>query len=284
MAFLFVTLLKSRVKPVFSGRLNSKISWHESIFSNSKISTGFPQLSETTVPIFYSFLPTKPGCGNLWFQYYRKLSGRQTPIGLSTLLQVGGGLLWLNEALRESDPELRITLTDFYPNLGAFAYTRAQADNFDYVEEPVNALEVPGDLKGVRTQFLSLHHFKPADARAILQNAVDANSPIAVFEGQERSLPSILAMIFSPITVLLTTPFIRPFKVGRIIFTYLIPMVPLFVLWDGIVSSLRTYSVKEMEALIEGVEGKDTFDWEVQRVKSGPGVVLYLLGLPKKGG
>lgn len=195
----------------------------------------------------------------------------------------GGGLLWLNEALRESDPELRITLTDFYPNLGAFAYTRAQADNFDYVEESVNALEVPENLKGVRTQFLSLHHFKPADARAILQNAVDAKSPIAVFEGQERSLPSILAMIFSPITVLLTTPFIRPFKVGRIIFTYLIPIVPLFVLWDGIVSSLRTYSVKEMEALIEGVEGKDTFDWEVQRVKSGPGVVLYLLGLPKKG-
>lgn len=195
----------------------------------------------------------------------------------------GGGLLWLNETLKESDPELHITLTDYYPNLDAFAYTKAQADNFDYIEQSVNALKVPENLKGVRTQFLSLHHFKPADARAILQNAVDAKSPIAIFEGQERSLPSILAMIFSPITVLLTTPFIRPFKPGRIIFTYLIPIVPLFVMWDGIVSSLRTYSVREMEELIDGVQGKDSFDWEVKRVKSGPGVVLYLLGLPENG-
>lgn len=194
----------------------------------------------------------------------------------------GGGLIWLNETLRENSPELKITLTDYYPNLSAFAYTKAQADNFDYVEEPVNALQVPENLKGVRTQFLSLHHFKPSEARSILQNAVDAKSPIAIFEAQERSLPSVLAMIFSPITVLLTTPFIRPFKPGRIIFTYLIPIVPLFVMWDGIVSSLRTYSVKEMEELIEGVDGKDSFDWEVKRVKSGPGVILYLLGLPKK--
>lgn len=194
----------------------------------------------------------------------------------------GGGLLWLNETLKETNPELKVTLTDFYPNLAAFGHTKAQADNFDFIREPVNALKVPAELKGVRTQFLSFHHFKAADAKAILQNAVDARSPIAIFEGQERSLPSILAMIFSPITVLLATPFIRPFKLGRIIFTYLIPIVPLFVMWDGIVSSLRTYSVKEMEELIAKVEGKDTFDWEVKRIKSGPGVILYLLGLPKR--
>jgi len=68
---------------------------------------------------------------------------------------------------------------------------------------------------------------------------------------------------------------------GRIIFTYLIPIVPLFVLWDGIVSSLRTYNIEEMKVLINGVEGKEKFNWEVGKVKSGPGVVLYLLGTKK---
>ncbi|WP_422861061.1 hypothetical protein [Flagellimonas sp. W118] len=104
---------------------------------------------------------------------------------------------------------------------------------------------------------------------------------IGIFEGQERSIPSILAMLFSPISVLLTTPFIRPFKIGRLIFTYLIPVVPLFVLWDGIVSSLRTYSVKEMNALVDQLNDKESFEWEIKRVKSGPGVILYLLGIPK---
>ncbi|WP_282161208.1 hypothetical protein [Ulvibacterium marinum] len=194
----------------------------------------------------------------------------------------GGGLVWLNSELKKDVPDLRILLTDFYPNIPAFRLTKEKADNFDYVKTPVDARDVPEDLIGLRTQFLSLHHFKPNDAKRILQNAINTNSPIAIFEGQERSLPSILAMLFSPISVLLTTPLIRPFKFGRIIFTYLIPIVPLFVLWDGVVSSLRTYSVKEMNGLVKDLNGTEHYNWEIDRVKSGPSVILYLLGTKKE--
>ena len=107
----------------------------------------------------------------------------------------GGGLISLNNALKKKQPDVRILLTDFYPNTGAFEYTR-QSDNFDFVATPVDARQVPQNLKGLRTQFLSFHHFKPDDAQQILQNAVDARSAIAIFEGQERSLPSIVAMVF----------------------------------------------------------------------------------------
>ncbi len=193
----------------------------------------------------------------------------------------GGGLIWLNEELKKTNPNLKIILTDFFPNISAFEYTKKQSDNFEYIKEPVDARDVPKELKGLRTQFLSFHHFKQKDARQILQNAVDSNSGIAIFEGQERSFPSLLAMFFSPISVLLTTPFIRPFKIGRIIFTYLIPIVPLFVWWDGIVSSLRTYSVKEMKELVGSLEYHEKYDWEIDRLKSGPGVILYLLGTKK---
>lgn len=193
----------------------------------------------------------------------------------------GGGLIWLNAELRKNNPDLKITLTDFYPNVSAFKYTKDQADNVDYIEKPVDARNVPIELKGLRTQFLSLHHFKPNDAKQILQNAINSSSSIAIFEAQERSFPSILAMLFSPLSVLFTTPFIRPFKIGRIIFTYLIPIVPLFVLWDGVVSSLRTYSVKEMNELVANLNGMENYDWEINKVKAGPGVVLYLLGTPK---
>ena len=193
----------------------------------------------------------------------------------------GGGFIWLNSELKKNIPDLKITLTDFYPNIPAFELTKKKADNFEFIDRPVDARNVPTELKGLRTQFLSLHHFKPSDAKQILQNAINANQSIAIFEAQERSVPSIMAMLFSPLTVLFTTPFIRPFKIGRIIFTYLIPIVPLFVLWDGIVSSLRTYSVKEMKQLVDTLDGKELYDWEIDKVKSGPGVVLYLLGTQK---
>ncbi|WP_291724913.1 hypothetical protein [Bernardetia sp.] len=193
----------------------------------------------------------------------------------------GGGLIWLNEALKKNNPHLKIILTDYYPNITAFEHTKSVAKNFDYIPTSVDAKNVPQDLKGVRTQFLSFHHFKPIEAKQILQNAVDAEQSIAIFEAQERTIPSILAMLFSPITVLLVTPFIRHFSIGRIIFTYFIPIVPLFVLWDGVVSSLRTYSVKEMTQLVEELNNKESFDWKIDRIKSGPGSILYLIGTKK---
>lgn len=194
----------------------------------------------------------------------------------------GGGLIWLNSKLKKHVPHLKILLTDLYPNLSAFEYFGNKADNIAYLKEPVDARNVPENLNGLRTLFLSLHHFNPVDAKRILQNAVDSHNSIAVFEAQERTFPSLLAMFLSPLTVLFTTPFIKPFKFGRLIFTYLLPIVPLFVWWDGIVSSLRTYSIKEMKELVKSLDKTEKYDWEINKVKSGPGTILYLLGTPKR--
>ena len=193
----------------------------------------------------------------------------------------GGGLLWLNGEFKKKMPDLKILLTDYFPNIEAFEYMKRQAANFDYLPDSVDARAMPPDLKGLRTQFLSFHHFKPADALKILQNAVDAEQPIAIFEAQERSFASFVTLFFSPISVLLTTPFIKPFKIGRIVFTYLIPLVPLMVWWDGLVSSLRTYSVKEMEELVAQVDGNESYDWDIGRLRNKLGVNMYLLGTKK---
>jgi hypothetical protein len=137
-------------------------------------------------------------------------------------------------------------------------------------------------LKGFRTQFLSLHHFRPEDAKAILQNALDNNQPIGIFEGQQRDFKNILRMLLSPIAVLLMTPFIRPIKVDRIIFTYLIPIIPLCTLWDGIISVLRTYHVTELKQMISELRNNKQFDWEVDIAKGKSNDILYLLGTHKK--
>lgn len=193
----------------------------------------------------------------------------------------GGGLIWLNQELQKEIDELQITLTDFYPNLEAFKHTQEQAKNISYVEESIDARDVPSKLQGLRTMFLSFHHFNKTDAQLILENVMKSGESIAIFEAQERSLTSIIAMLFSPVSVLFTTPFIRPFSLGRILFTYFIPLVPIFVMWDGVVSSLRTYSVAEMKAMIEEVDKKQAYQWQVEKVQSGPGVILYLTGRKK---
>lgn len=190
----------------------------------------------------------------------------------------GGGLLWINEQLKKTFPELKLVLTDIYPNLPAYKTAQKEANNISYIKDPIDARNVPVDLDGLRTHFLSFHHFNPKDAQLILQNVINANHSIALFEGQERSVSSVLAMVFSPLTVLFVTPFIRPLSLGRILFTYIIPLVPLFIFWDGMVSALRTYSVEEMKELVGSLNGSENYYWEINKVKSGPSVILYLLG------
>ncbi len=240
----------------------------------------FPDLLRDYMTDFLQFLSNKTKLFSPAIPILERIIGQSEDHTIIDLASGGGGgLIWLNTKLQNKFSDLKIVLTDLYPNREAFEYIKKQASNLTYVDTPVDARKVPEDLKGLRTQFLSLHHFKPDDAVMILQNAVDSQNNIAIFEAQERSLASILAMFFSPITVLLTTPFIRPFKIGRIIFTYLIPLVPVFVWWDGIVSSLRTYSVKEMQELISKVKGNENYIWEIKKIKSGPGVILYLTGI-----
>jgi hypothetical protein len=193
----------------------------------------------------------------------------------------GGGLINLINALENDHPNLNVILTDFYPNEHAFSYTVKQSTRFSYKKESIDARNVPNSLVGLRTQFLSLHHFKEEDAIKIIQNAVDTQSAIAMFESQERNIKSVIAMILSPINVLFVTPFIRPFSFGRIIFTYLIPLVPLFIMLDGILSALRTYTVSEMKELVGNVKGNENYTWEIGKIKSGPATILHLIGVPK---
>ncbi len=208
-------------------------------------------------------------------------------IGNNTIIDIasggGGGIIKIAEHLKNSIPHVKIILSDYYPNIAAFKRAKAkQSDVFDYIEYSVNAMNVPPALQGFRTQFLSFHHFRPKEAKAIIQNAVDNRQAIGIFEVQQRNFKNFIQRLFSPIAVLLMTPFIKPFKFDRIFFTYLIPIIPLFILWDGIISVLRTYTETELKRMILEVKNQTFFDWEVGVAKGSSNDVLYLLGIPRK--
>jgi hypothetical protein len=53
-------------------------------------------------------------------------------------------------------------------------------------------------------------------------------------------------------------------------------------MWDGMVSGLRTYSVKEMRDMVNQIENHQLYIWKLDKVKSGPSVITYLLGYKKQ--
>ena len=196
----------------------------------------------------------------------------------------GSGLINLVKSIKAEFPNLKVILTDYFPNIPAFELTKS-VDNktFDYESKPIDIRNIPKHLGGsLRSVFGAFHHFKPKDAQKILQDAVDSNSPIVIFEPVARNFFSWFSMIFVIPNILLLTPFIRPFRWQVLPFIYLIPMIPLYVIWDGCVSILRTYSEKELLLLIDKLENKDKFEWKVGSVQGKPSKIYYLSGFPVK--
>jgi hypothetical protein len=191
-----------------------------------------------------------------------------------------GPIIGIREQLAAAGCLVSITLSDKFPNETAFAYAaRRSGGGVKYVKEPVDAAAVPPQLSGFRTLFTGLHHFRPEAARRILQDAVDQRCPIGVFEMTQRSVLPMLGTPFIPLALLMATPFIRPFRWSRLFWTYAVPVAPLFVAWDAFVSCLRTYSLREMRMLVDGLRSDD-YHWEIGHEPARPAPVSYLIGCP----
>lgn len=85
----------------------------------------------------------------------------------------------------------------------------------------------------------------------------------SIFELQERSLLSFLTMIGMGLLFLVITPFYFWRSPGHLFFTYIIPIVPFVLVFDGFVSSLRTRTPEEIRALMDQC-GVSAEGWSIQ--------------------
>ena len=72
---------------------------------------------------------------------------------------------------------------------------------------------------------------------------------------------------------------VRPFRWQYLVFTYLLPVLPLIIMWDGMVSHLRCHTEPEILAMAESTEAEN-WHWELHRPALGPGQLTILLGWP----
>ena len=190
----------------------------------------------------------------------------------------GGPAVAVAELLRAEGRQVGLTLSDRKPNqpaLGAQA-----AAGVTVWPEPVDAAAVPAGLTGLRTLFNAFHHFGDAQALAVLQDAVRAGAPVVIVELSERAAHSVLGSVLIPLFVWLAMPAVRPVRPLWLLLTYLIPILPLTIAWDGFVSHLRTRSPEELEALVARLDAPG-WTWEARKVPiKGPTGYTLLLGLP----
>lgn len=168
----------------------------------------------------------------------------------------GGGGPWRH--ILTAEPMIagdgNLLLTDFFPNADAAAGLRESfPGRVDYMPLSVSAVNVPSSLIGFRTLFSSFHHFSPDQARSILADAVSKRQGIAIAESTQRHVLTLSYMLVTPVLVWMATPFYRNFSWRRVFWTYCVPIIPLVVLFDGLVSCMRTYTPEELQGLVAGI-------------------------------
>jgi hypothetical protein len=187
----------------------------------------------------------------------------------------GGGSLPLFQTMK-FEQKLELILTDLYPNS-----SNLKIPSVMFHPVSVDARQVPASLKGFRTLFTSFHHLPDEVAQGVLQDAFKTKTPIGVFEFTERNLYCLMMTAPTILNTFLLTPFIFPWKLSRLFWTYLIPLIPIVATVDILLSCFRTRTPKELEAMISEMNDPD-YTWHVGKSPASFGFSMtYLVGLPK---
>ncbi|KAB5566366.1 hypothetical protein GE09DRAFT_733459 [Coniochaeta sp. 2T2.1] len=177
------------------------------------------------------------------------------------------------------DEAVKFVLTDLHPHPDDWAIAARESPNITYESGSVDAANVPPELVGrykregkkvMRLFSLAFHHFDDPLAKAILKNTVETSDAFAIFELQERNIASFFTLIAFGIATLLLAPYFawKWRSPVTLIFTYLVPILPFVLVFDGWMSALRTRTPEEVEALLRtcGAEGgtEELARWKVR--------------------
>ncbi|RDW85556.1 hypothetical protein BP5796_03881 [Coleophoma crateriformis] len=167
------------------------------------------------------------------------------------------------------DSAVQFVLTDIHPHIPDWTEASKRSENLSFIATPVDAANAPTDItsqegKGIfRLYNLAFHHFDDDLGSAILKNTLETADGFGIFELQERTVSSFITMCLLGLLFFLITPFYFWRSPGHLFFTYVIPIIPAVLVFDGYVSSLRTRSPEEIHALMEKC-GASSNGWTIR--------------------
>ncbi len=140
-----------------------------------------------------------------------------------------------------------LVLTDKFPNKND-----AVDDGCFYDPSSQDVLEMNFDKKNIYTMFNSFHHFKDDEQLKLIRRMRASGSEAYFVEILSPDLLCFLKVLaMTTVGQIFLAPFVKPFSWSRLFFTYIIPVNILTIAWDGIVSVLKSKSVKAYRELLQ---------------------------------
>jgi hypothetical protein len=213
------------------------------------------------------------------FKIYRRIKPNLIAFKPWSITDLASGTgkpaIYATEKLRANGTKL--LLTDKYPVKKQM--NKAKWHIFvRYHSQPIDLLKDELPEADLYTMFNSLHHFDRDTIKALIGNIKAANKSFFFAEPLQPDLLTFLKVLLTTlIGPFLLVPFIKPFRIDRIILTYLLPLGVLSTVYDGIASVLKSYSLKELKAIQDEL-GLESDEIECGSLKSNLATLTYIAG------
>ena len=170
-------------------------------------------------------------------------------------------------------PPLEFLMSDLYPHIDAWMASSSGSDYLSFIPQPVDATSPP--IAALNSEFtetnsensfrsgtrvfrlfcLAFHHFDNDMAKQVLDSTLKTSDGFAIVELQDRRVGCLLLMLCNFFLAFLVTIFWFKFWCDplQVFFTYICPILPAALTWDGLVSCLRTREFEEVMGLVQDI-------------------------------
>jgi hypothetical protein len=170
-----------------------------------------------------------------------------------------------------------LLLSDKFPDV-SFKNTQ----HITYINESTDVLSNTPNPAYCYTLFNGFHHFTAAQQQALVTKMKTAGSPFLFAEVLEPTPLTFVNVVFSSTIVqVLVAPFIKPFSLLRLFFTWILPVNIITVLYDGIISVFKSKTARQYRRLFEGI-GDEDYMVSVERTGGIKAAITYIKGTPVK--
>ncbi|MES2560476.1 MAG: hypothetical protein V4590_12085 [Bacteroidota bacterium] len=222
----------------------------------------FPPLFRNFQTAFIGFVVTRFNFYTTFLEYLQGLSLEKRTM---TDLCSGSGEPAIS-IFKQSRCFSSLVLTDKYPNV-----MQSKMDRVSYSTQTIDVLKMEFEEGTCYTMFNSFHHFTDKEKRHIVTKMQASSAGGFFVEVLEPTVICFLkVLLMTTVGNLLLTPFVHPFSVKRIFFTYIIPVNIFTITTDGLISVLKSRSVKQYRRLFPEQSIK------ILRLKSAMGAIIVI--------
>lgn len=172
------------------------------------------------------------------------------------LLDIGSGggeqiATLLNQKGMLSNKKLKFVLSDLYPQVANYVHLKNHYGQgiIDYLGYSVPVTDIPKKFRYLSV-FSAFHHFPPHVAADILNEVAKNRDGICIIEFTERNWISLFSMIPAFLFNLLAPITASKFRLSKLLFGTFVPVIPLIVCFDGMISVLRSYKADELLSML----------------------------------